>query len=352
MQVKLQDFQISGIAGAVPADKQDLAQLGNSFGNDEVQRIMKGTGIREVRVAPDTMCTSDLCCAAAEKLLDVLPRDRNTIDGLVFVSQTPDWTMPPTAPALQDRLGLSRKIVAFDINYGCSGFVYGLFQAGMLIQTGACKRVLLCVGDTSSKLVNPQDKQVRMVFGDGATATLVEYANDKQWPFVIGTDGSQGDALIIPAGGCRQPHSEATRKIKEDDHGNRRTDEDLYMDGMEIMNFSLREVPPTIERLLDMQNWSRNEVNVYALHQANKFMVDYLRRKMKLSREAVPLGIQNLGNTGPASIPLLLVTKHQHLQHKRGLTKTVMCGFGVGLSWAATAGDLSQTRFPDLIELS
>ena len=220
MHIKLHDFQISAIAGAVPANKQDLAQLGDSFGDDEVQRIMKGTGIREVRVAPDYMCTSDLCRAAAEKLFDFLPLDRNTVDGLVFVSQTPDWIMPPTAPALQDRLGLSREIVAFDINYGCSGFIYGLFQAGMLIQTGACKRVLLCVGDTSSKLVNPQDKQVRMVFGDGATATLVEYSTDKQWPFVIGTDGSHGDALIIPGGRCRQPHSDASREIKEDDQGN------------------------------------------------------------------------------------------------------------------------------------
>ncbi|MFO8055070.1 MAG: 3-oxoacyl-[acyl-carrier-protein] synthase III C-terminal domain-containing protein [Bacteroidales bacterium] len=222
----------------------------------------------------------------------------------------------------------------------------------MLIQAGACRRVLVCAGDTNSKLIHPLDKQVRMVFGDAGSAALVEASASSDWPFVIGTDGTRGDALKIPAGGCRQPCSEFSRRAKQDKQGNTRTDENLFMDGMEIMNFSLREIPPAIEALLAKRGWEKEEVGVYALHQANKFMVDYLRRKMKLPAEAVPMGIETMGNTGPASIPLLLTLKHEQLIAARGLDKTVMCGFGVGLSWAATAGNLSDTVFPDLVEVS
>lgn len=332
--------------------RQALTELGNQFGRDEVERIIKGTGIREVRIAPPEVCTSDLCEAAARKLLDDLAVRAAEIDGLIFITQTPDWRIPPTSPALQHRLGLGNDTAVFDINYGCSGFIYGLFQAGLLIQTGACKRVLVCVGDTNSKIIHPDDKQVRMVFGDGAGAALVEHTDaETDWPFVIGTDGSRGDALKIPAGGCRYPRSETSHIVKEDDHGNRRSDETLFMDGMEIMNFSLREVPPAIEALLSFRNWQKEDVGVYALHQANKFMIDYLRRKMKLPAEAVPLGIENVGNTGPASIPLLLTLEHERLAAARDMSRVIMCGFGVGLSWAATAGDLSDTVFTDLVEL-
>ncbi|WP_342432767.1 ketoacyl-ACP synthase III [Neobacillus sp. FSL H8-0543] len=349
MRARFKNSIIKGISTAIPKDIFDFNTLAADFGNEEVKRIVASTGIEQVRVAREGQCTSDLCVAAAENLFAKLEVNPSTIDGIVFVSQTPDYKMPATSVLLQHRLGLPTTAVAFDINYGCSGFVYGLYQASMMIEAGGCERVLVCVGDTSTRMVHPGDRSIRMVFGDGGSATLVEKGESTSH-FILRTDGSGAENLIIPAGGSRKPISDGTSIPIEAEDGNIRNEETVRMDGMEIMSFALREIPPMIDELLNVTGWRKDEVGTYALHQANKFMLEYLRRKIKLQKNSVPISVANVGNTGPASIPLMLSIKRQELSESNQLQKVICCGFGVGLSWASCALDLSSTLISDPIE--
>ncbi|MGJ7919516.1 3-oxoacyl-ACP synthase III family protein [Neobacillus sp. LXY-4] len=350
MKAKFTTSIIKGIAAAIPKDILGLISLGSQYGNEEVKRIIASTGVEQVRVARNDQCTSDLCAAAAKELFSKLEIEPSTIDGIVFVSQTPDYKMPATSVLLQHRLGLPKTAVAIDINYGCSGFVYGLYQAFMMVEAGGCERVLLCVGDTSTKMVHPGDRSVRMVFGDGGSATLIEKGESTSH-FILKSDGAGAEYLIIPAGGSRKPLSEETSIPFEAEDGNIRNEETVRMNGMEIMTFALREVPLMIDELLDSSGWKKEDVGTFALHQANKFMLDYLRKKMKLQKNSVPIAVSNVGNTGPASIPLMLSIKHKELSESNQLQKVVCCGFGVGLSWASCSLDLSSTYILDPIEV-
>jgi len=349
VNVKFMKSIIKGISTAIPRDIFELSSLGSQYGDEEVRRIIASTGIEQVRVAKDGQCTSDLCADAAEYLFTKLEVNPSTIDGIIFVSQTPDYKMPATSALLQHRLGLPTTAVAFDINYGCSGFVYGLYQASMMIEAGGCERVLVCVGDTSTRMVHPSDRSVRMVFGDAGSATLVKKGKSRSH-FILRTDGSGAENLIVPAGGSRMPISEKASIPIEAEDGNIRNEEMIRMSGMEIMSFALREVPPMIDELLHVTGWKRDEVGTFALHQANKFMLEYLRKKMKLQKNSVPIAVSTVGNTGPASIPMMLAIKHQELSEKNQLQKVICCGFGVGLSWAACSLDLSETLILDSIE--
>jgi 3-oxoacyl-[acyl-carrier-protein] synthase-3 len=202
-------------------------------------------------------------------------------------------------------------------------------------------------GDTSSKLINEKDRSLKMVFGDGGSATLIEEGNDKL-SFIIYSDGSQFDSLIIPDGGFRNPINESSTQLKFDTDGNGRTSSNLYMDGMAIFNFAIKRVPPLIEEILDFVNWKKDEVDLYALHQANKFMVDYLRKKCKVSLEKMPVVVDGIGNTGPGTIPILMTELNSN---NKELNKVIMCGFGIGLSWGALSCNLSKTNILNTIEL-
>ena len=310
---------------------------------------MATTGIRAVRVAPPEICASDLCEAAARRLLAETGLTPADLDALVFVSQTPDYRMPATAACLQDRLGLPKSAAAFDLNCGCTGFIYGLLQACLLTGAGA-RRVLVLAGDTSTRLVNPGDNSVRMIFGDAGSAVLIEPGPDAA-VITVKTDGSGARHLMIPAGGARRPADAEAAAELADTNGNRRSALDLFMDGMEIMNFTLREVPPVIEETLAAAGWPRESVGAYVLHQANRFILDYLRKKMKLPPEVWPVTMERTGNTGPASIPLALARDGARLRRENRLARCLLCGFGVGLSWGAAAVNLSDTVLPEPVEV-
>ena len=348
MNTRIHGVRVEAIAAAIPEQVLDLTELSGEYGASEVRRIVKSTGIERVHVAPESMCTSDLCEAAARAMMR--PEDYRDVGAVVFVSQTPDHRLPATSALLQDRLGLATGCAAFDINYGCSGFVYGLLQGAMLLSTGCCDKVLVCAGDVTTRHIHSGDRSVRMVFGDGGSACLLA-ASGGELAFAAMTDGSGKDHLIVPAGGCRRPSTAETAIGVEDEKGNVRSEDDLYMNGIEIMNFSLREVPPVIDAVLARRGWARDEVGVYALHQANAFMLDYLRKKMRLDREAVPVAMAKTGNTGPASIPLMLAIEQRRLRDEGRLHRTLLCGFGVGLSVAAATCDLSETRILDPVYL-
>ncbi len=342
--------QIVGIAATVPANICNLRDFSAQWGEKEVEQIIAGTGVSHIRQAPAGMTTSDLCFASAQKLLLELDIDSKTIDGIVFVSQTPDYLLPATSALLQNRLGLKKQVAAFDINYGCSGYVYGLLQAHMLIHSKMCKSVLVCAGDISTSMINPRDRALRMLFGDAGSATLVQ-AGTESHNFVVRTDGSGARSLIIPAGGVRQPKNVETSIVKAAEDGNYRSAEDLYMDGIAVLFFALKEVPEVIDEVLALAGWTKNEVNLYALHQANQFMVEYLSKKMCLPKHLAPFSCTEIGNVGPASIPALLSIKQEKESGKNELDKVVFCGFGVGFSVAAMNLSLKNTRILNMQEL-
>lgn len=326
----------------MPEEKVELSSLGSLYGESEVKSIIKATGIERVRVAEENMTASDMCYNAAKALMEKEKINVEEIDGLVFVSQTCDYILPATSISLQHRLGLSQSTVCVDIHYGCSGYIYGLFQAAMWLSCGACKNVLVLAGDTISRLINPNDKSLRMVFGDCGTATLIGKGN-KRMGVNINSDGSGADRLIVPAGGGRTPVSEKTGVLTWDEDKNGRSQNDLFMDGMAIFNFAITKVHKNINRLIEQMQWEKEDIGLYALHQANNFMVGYIRKKLKIKENLVPLNAQNWGNTGPATIPLLLSDVCSRKTFN--LDKVIMSGFGVGLSWGSVATSLEGTRF-------
>lgn len=343
MKTILNNVQIKAINAWLPKTVVEMLSSGEEYGEQEVRNIIKTTGVERVRIADKGMTSSDMCFNAAEVLISQEGIDKTEIDGLVFVSQTTDWILPATSISLQDRLGLTNETVCIDIHYGCSGFIYGLFQASLWVASGACQNVLVLAGDTTSQMINPRDKSLRLVFGDCGTATLVSKGQNSIG-FDIMSDGSGADRLIVPAGGFRLPISEETSKLEWDEDNNGRTKNDLFMDGMAIFNFANMQVSKNVDRLLEDMQWNKEEVGLFCLHQANKFMVDYVRKRLKAPVEKVPVNVQNYGNTGPATIPLLLSDLCSG-EHQYDLSKVIMSGFGVGLSWGSIATDLSETKF-------
>ncbi|KPA18706.1 3-oxoacyl-[acyl-carrier-protein] synthase III [Candidatus Magnetomorum sp. HK-1] len=340
MDVILNDVFVRSIAATLPDEIYDLTDLYDIYGENEVNQIMKVNGISKIRLAPEGVCASDLCEKAANLILT--DNDKEKINGIVFISQTPDYILPATSACLQHRLGLSNECVAFDISNGCPGYIYGLFQAAMLINSGSCDSVLVCAGDVISRYINPLDRSNRMVFGDAGSATILEKGSGKI-SFSFMTDGSIAENLIIPAGGSRYPKNEDSEMVSVKNDGNMRSDEDLFMNGLEIMNFSNREVPIRVDAVIANQGWEKSDVTLFGFHQANQFMLNNLRKIMKIPEEKIPIAMQETGNTGQASIPLMLSLEQKNLVKNNRLEKSVLCGFGVGLSCAASALDLSET---------
>ena len=316
------------------------------LGNDELaalypewpaDKILEKTGISERRVASVGQTAGDLAYQAAVNLFYQGQIAADDVDFIILCTQAPDYVLPTTACVLQDRLGVSRQAGALDINLGCSGFVYGLSLAKGLIETGSSRCVLLLTADTYSKYIHPMDKSVRTLFGDAAAATAIvatEDADEVIGPFVFGTDGSGAKNLIVEAGMFRLPKSPETAKELTDDSGNVRTRENLYMNGAEVMAFSLREVPKAADALLLKAGKAKEDMDFFVLHQANKFMLESLRKKLKVPQEKLPIMVEDCGNTVSSTIPIALFKLRQQGRLRQG-HQLMLIGFGVGYSWAA-----------------
>jgi 3-oxoacyl-[acyl-carrier-protein] synthase III len=342
-------FRIAGLASAVPSRKEGIEESSLRFGAETAKKVAGATGVHNRRVALPGMCTSDLCFAAATALFEASGRGRDQIGGLIFVSQTPDYFLPATSHLLQDRLGLGDDIFAFDVNLGCSGYIYGLWlAAGLAANTG--RSVLLLVGDTATKMVGPEDQSVAMLFGDAGTATIVDPSPDSPpgW-FHFGADGSGAEHLIIPAGGFRRRSSEESRSRSERADGNRRSDEETYMNGAEVFAFTLRRVPPMLKRTLELASCSLDQIDAVILHQANAFMLEHLRKKMKIPAEKFVVCMSEYGNTSSATIPLA-VSGTPWLTEKGQPKRLLLGGFGVGLSWGAAVITLDNPVLPPVVE--
>jgi len=342
MHTIIDNIKIAAITSWLPKESLELISLQTEYGEKEVVNIIKTTGVERSRIAASGDTASDMCFRAALYLLEREQKDKTDIDGLVFVSQTVDYILPATSVCLQDRLGLSKETVCLDIHYGCSGYIYGIFQAALWIQSKICKNVLVLAGDTTSRMIHPKDKSLRMVFGDCGTASLVT-SGESPMGMSVHSDGHGFDRLIVPAGGFRTPSTGKTSQLKYDEDGNGRTDNDLYMDGMSIFDFAISDVPKDINELLNVMKWQKEDVGLFALHQANVFMINHIRKRLKAAPEKVPANVKNYGNTGPASIPLLLSDVCS--KANRNLDKVIMSGFGVGLSWGSIACNMSDTKF-------
>jgi len=321
---------ITAISACVPPKIVYNKDLGYLIPEEEIEKTIKNIGIYERRIVDDDVCASDLCCKAAEQLINDNNIDRDSIDILLFVSQAPDYRIPATAPILQKRLGLSKSTACFDISLGCSGYVYALSTAFAYASMEGVNRVLLLDGETFSKIVNKKDKVDWPLYGDAGTATIIEKGNFEDSVFILNSDGAGEDAVKIH-GGIRNKVTEEScmEKIRED--GNIRNDLQVYMDGMDVFNFAIRVVPNGIKQIVSESDISLNDIDYIVFHQANKFMTDFFIKRLKFDPEKVPYCIQKYGNTSSASIPLTIVSELKDKLTKK--TNVVMSGFGAGLSW-------------------
>ncbi len=352
--LEIKNVRIKGIAAAVPERKEynkDFPKLSE----EQLAQYIKTVGVVERRCAihDGSLCTSDLCFAAAEKLLQELGWAREEIGLLVFVSHTQDYKLPSTACILQQRLGLSKETMAFDVPLGCSGFVYGLGIAGNLVSQGFIKKALLLAGNTQSVYASPEDKSTALLFGDAGSATALEFDPTQQDSIKLHyqTDGAGYEALIVPDGGCRNPFNAHSADMEEFDEGIRRSRLHEKMDGGAVFTFGLFSVPKSLKALMNQFSIDLDSVDDLLLHQANKFMCESIRKKLKLPEEKVPYNIDRFGNTSGASIPLLMVTELQESLRSRKL-QHLACGFGVGLSLGSACFSTDRIVVPDLIEIA
>ncbi|WP_010676901.1 3-oxoacyl-ACP synthase III family protein [Bacillus timonensis] len=301
--------------------------------NSENKTVIK-VGIFEKHIAAEDEFASDLAVKAAKKLIERLDINPKNIDYILYCTQSPDYFLPTTACLIQNLLGVKTSAGALDFNLGCSGYVYGLSMAKGLIETGQVKNVLLLTGDTYSKFINPKDRSVELLFGDAGTATFIEASEVKGLEgFAFGTDGSGGNNLIVPVGGLRQRLDEESLIEVTDEYGNTRSKANLYMNGAEVFNFTLREIPRTVNQFLEVNNLNFGDFNKVIFHQANKHMLKYLQKKMKISEGLFSIHLEDCGNTVSSSIPISLKREIDSGKVKDG-DHILVVGFGVGFSWA------------------
>jgi 3-oxoacyl-[acyl-carrier-protein] synthase-3 len=252
-----------------------------------------------------------------------------------MMTQGPDHFSPATACIAHDRLKLGPQCLAFDVLLGCSAYVYGLWLVSQWVANGTCKRVLLLAGDTASVTSSPEDRSVALLFGDAGSATAIEYSPDAEdMAFVLGTDGSGWSSLMLPAGGFRLRPSPETAVMEEDDQGNRRSKNHVFMDGLDVFNFTLKRVPPLVHETLALKQWEPDRPDAYLFHQANGFMLHTLMKRLRLPTERVPMNIDRYGNTSMVSITLLLTDDCAERLMSGVPFSTIMASFGVGFSWA------------------
>jgi 3-oxoacyl-[acyl-carrier-protein] synthase-3 len=343
--------RLAGLSACVPRGVLDNLEYPEVAPADRA-KLVKTIGVRHRRQAPPEICSSDLCEHAAATLLRELGWDPASVEAVVFVSQTPDYDLPATAAILQHRLGLPKTAVAFDLSLGCSGYTYGLAVAGALVSALGLRRVLLLAGDTMSKNTCARDRSAAPLFGDAGSATALELDPAAgPWHFDFGTDGSGYQAIIIPHGGYRNPVTPASLELREYGEGIHRPLNLLVLDGVEIFNFSLREVPPSVTRVLAAAETALDDVDVFVFHQANRLMNEVLRKKLKIPEAKHPYTLEEFGNTSSVTIPLTLVATWAEQLRTRP-QKLLLSGFGVGFSWASAC--LTTTPplvVPALVEL-
>ena len=342
---------ITAMAAAVPRRIIKNLEYTEFFPADQVKEVVDKVGVLERRFADEKTCSSDLCFAAAERLIADNNIDRNEIDLLVFLSQTPDYRMPATSIILQDRLGLPQSCVAFDMQLGCAGFCYAMSVVYGMMQSGNIRKALILDGETRSKVYSPKDRRSAFIFGDGGVAALVEKNEKfgKSW-FSLNSDGSRYDLIMIKGGGYRNMSSEETLKERVvDEYGNIRSDEQGYMRGGDVFNFVIREIPRDIKKTIEFSGVDKDSIDYIVFHQANNFINTYIAKKMKLDADKIPHTIEKFGNTSSVSVPLTIVSE---LKDKLEGSKTLLLSaFGVGMCWATGIVPFVDCKVSEIVEV-
>ena len=342
---------VTAMAGAVPRTIIDNYHYTQYFPADQVREVVDKVGVYERRFADADTCSSDLCFAAADRLIEDNRIDRSEVDLLIFISQTPDYRMPATSIILQHRLGLPNSCIAFDINLGCSGFLYGLTVAYSMMQAGGLRKALILDGETRSKVYSPKDRRSAFIFGDGGIAALVE--RDPKFGrsvFSLNSDGSRSDLIMIVGGGYRHPSSLDTLKEKVvDEYGNIRSDEQGYMKGGDVFNFVIREIPRDIKKTLEYGSFSVGDMDYIVFHQANNFINSYIAKKMKLDTSRMPSTISKFGNTSSVSVPLTIVSELRN--GLEGSKTLLLSAFGVGMTWATAIVPFVDCHISEIVEV-
>ncbi|MBV6849573.1 ketoacyl-ACP synthase III [Xanthomonas euvesicatoria] len=340
----LHNVRFAGMATCVP--KRVVSNLTDCRPQirSERERLVRNIGIETRRMASEWQCFSDLAFDATEVLLEKLQWKREEIDALIVVTQSPDYPIPATAIILQDRLGLSHATVAFDVNLGCSAYPFGINLLGSMIAAGGVKKGLLLVGDRSANLEDP-------IFSDSGTATALEFSADAPpMYFDLNSDGSGYKAIILPVGGHREPVGiQHLLPYREEPEGAWKRGVDLQLDGVAVLSFSTQRVPPAVQKLLDYTGASKDEVDYFVFHQANRMINETIRKKLGLPVEKVPSTLRDFGNTSGASLPVTM-TARINKELEAGPKRVLLCGFGIGLSWGTCLVDIDGAVFPDLIE--
>jgi 3-oxoacyl-[acyl-carrier-protein] synthase III len=333
--------KITAIEYYLPTLELENEQLAKEFDDWSATKILEKTGISSRFLSAENECASDLGYFAAQKLLESGAIPASEIDFLIFCTQSPDYFLPATSCIVQNRLGLPNRCGAIDINQGCSGFVYSLGVAKALVETNQAKNVLVITADTYSKFINKKDKSVRTIFGDAAAAILVQgvtASSESIYGFCYGTDGSGAENLIVPSGGMRTPKTLDSSVEKLDSSGNIRSDDNIFMNGAEIFAFTMKIVPETMKEILMSNNLELEDIDLFVFHQANKFMLDHLRKKLNVPEEKFYINFSDCGNTVSSTIPIALKRAMSQNVLKSGMKICIM-GFGVGYSWAGAIID-------------
>lgn len=322
---------VKGISYYLPENVVTNEDLVEEFPEWTVDKISKKVGISERHVTGEDETAGDMAVKAAEKLFIDKGIDRSIIDFVLLCTQSPDYHLPSTSCIIQNRLGLSTRCGAFDFNLGCSGYEYGLAVAKGLVVSGIAKNILLLTAETYTKYVHPQDKGNRTIFGDGATATLISESGYAEiGEFCLGTDGSGAEQLIVKTGCAR--HFQLANDYQIDEEGGVHSSDNLYMNGKAIFDFTSDVVPPLIDETLQKNGLTMDDVNLFVFHQANKYMINYIRKLMGIDKERFYIFMENVGNTVSSTIPIALCEAEKEGKLKGNI---VLAGFGVGLSYGA-----------------
>lgn len=350
--LEVKNVEIKGVATCVPKQIKVAKEM-PYFTPVEAENFSNVTGVISSHVAPEDVSLSDLCQVAAEKLLAESGWERDSIDLIIFVSTSRDFYIcPNTSNILQDKLGLRTSCVALDLPFACSGYVYGLSVAGMMMQGGQLKRALLCVGEMTSKNQSHLDKTVWSLHGDAGSATLLEYNPNAKHPmqFNLGGDGSGWEAIICREVGVRYQTTEESLKYKKYEEGVERNGMQCSMDGMSVFSFAITRPGQSIKGLCEHFDFDLPKIDYLLIHQANKMIDEKIRRKLKLSEAQVPYSMTYYGNTSSCTIPISMTSQIRE-QLESGEKELVMCGFGSGLSWGAAHVFVEKMMCLPVIEL-
>ena len=340
-KTKITGARVAALCTSVPSARFDNLKDTKDFSREEVRKVTAMAGVSARRVADENTCSSDLCEIAANRALEMADWDRESVDALILVTQTPDYFLPSTSCVLHEKLGLSTDCATFDVGLGCSGYPYGLWLAGMMLQGGGIRRALLLHGDTLTRYSHKSDRSVSLLFGDAGSATAIEgngCDTSDAWSFLLHTDGSRYRDLLIEAGGFRDRFCTDRRRHY------------VSMDGAAIFNFTIKRVPDLVRDTLSFTELSAKDIDYFIFHQANRFIVKHLVKKLEIPEEKVPLVLEEYGNTGGVSLPLTITQGKLDRTGKEKLN-LMLLGYGTGMSWASALIKIEAGVPIDHIEL-